>query len=440
MTTETSPKPLSFDTQREIDRQVRRAKWMAGGFLLVLLVLGTVIQLSSAVVAFGDVSVDSKVKKIAHPAGGVISAIYVRDGDRVRAGQLLMKFDSKVSGVTAQSAGKSLDQLLATQARLTAERDGAGSISFPAELLGAHTPSADRAMAEERQVFALRRAERDGQQRQLEEKITQVQQLIVGYRVQITTAQQELTLIQPELEGLRQLYATKFTTLNRLNELERTAVTLKGSVASLNAQIEQANAQLAELRQQILQLSQNARSEAGTGLADAGLRVSEQRAHQADAADVLDRSEIRAPQSGIVDKLAFSTVGGVVPPAQTILELVPDHDLLTIEAKVSPSDIDQVQPGQRAELRFTAFNVRTTPEILATVRRVSPERQTDERTGTSYYMALIDIPAGQLKRLGSLKLVPGMPVEAYIQTGRRSMLSYLVKPASDQLARSFRQD
>jgi HlyD family type I secretion membrane fusion protein len=431
---------LAFNPHREIDRQVQRVKWMAGGFLLALLLLGTVIQLSSAVVAFGDVSVDSKVKKIAHPAGGVISAIFVRDGDRVRAGQLLMKFDSKVSGVNAQSAGKSLDQLLAMQARLTAERDGATAISFPAELRDARTPSADAAMTEERQVFALRRTEREGQQRQLEERVAQAQQLIVGYRAQIATAQQELTLIQPELEGLRQLYATKFTTLNRLNELERTAVTLKGSVASLNSQVAQANAQVAELRQQILQLSQNARSDAGTALADAALRVSEQRAHQVDAADTLGRSEIRAPQSGIVDKLAFSTVGGVVPPAQTIMELVPDHDLLTIEAKVSPSDIDQVQSGQRAELRFTAFNVRTTPEIQAIVRRVSPERQTDERTGTSYYTALIDIPAGQLKRLGTLKLVPGMPVEAYIRTGRRSMLSYLVKPASDQLARSFRQD
>ena len=429
-----------FEPQEGLERYKVLSRNVGIALLVLLLLLATVVQLTSAVAAFGDVTVDSKVKKLAHPTGGVISALYVRDGDKVKKGQVLMRFDTTVSGVSAEVSGKNLDQLMAMKARLQAERDGMGDITFPPELLSSKTPSAQQAMAEERRMFGLRAAARAGQRTQLSERIAQAEQQISSYRTQIGASRQQSTLIAPELAGMRDLYAKKLTTISRVNELERTAVALTANAASLEAQIAQARAQISEFRQQMIQLDQDARSQAGTELAQITAQAAEQQVRKATAGDMLDRSAIRAPQSGTVDKLAYTTIGSAVPPQQTIMEIVPDTDALTIEAKISPNDIDQVHAGQQTELRFTAFNVRTTPEIKGVLRRASAERQTDERTGTSYYTVLIDIAPGEIKKLGGLQLVPGMPVEAYIQTGRRSMLSYLLKPIADQFKRSFRQE
>jgi HlyD family secretion protein len=431
---------VPIEPQEGLERYNRLSR-IAGIVLLVLLLLmATVFQLTSAVAAFGDVTVDSKVKKLTHPTGGVVSAVLVRDGDKVKKGQVLMRFDTTVSGVSAEVSGKNLDQLMAMQARLQAERDSRAGITFPPDLLNSKTPSAQIAMNEERRMFALRASARAGQRVQLAERIAQAEQQIASFQTQIGASNQQSTLIAPELSGMRQLYAKKLTTINRVNELERTAVALTANAASLQAQIAQARAQISEFRQQIIQLDQDARSQAGTELAQITAQVAEQQVRKATAGDMFDRSAIRAPQSGTVDKLAYTTIGSAVPPQQTIMEIVPDTDALTVEAKISPNDIDQVHAGQQTELRFTAFNVRTTPQIKGVLRRASAERQTDERTGSSYYTVLIDIAPGEIKKLGGLQLVPGMPVEAYIQTGRRSMLSYLLKPIADQFKRSFRQE
>jgi len=426
--------------QEGLERYTKMARTIGIVLVVLLLLMCTVFQLTSAVAAFGDVTVDSKVKKLTHPTGGVVSAIYVRDGDKVKQGQVLMRFDTTVSGVSAEATGKNLDQMMAMQARLQAERDGLPSVTFPDELVKSSAPTAQTAMAEERRMFTVRAQARAAQRAQLAERIAQDEQQISAFRTQIGASNQQSTLIAPELAGLRELYAKKLTTINRVNELERTAVALTANAASLQAQIAQARAQMAEYRQQMIQLDQDTRSQAGTELAQISAQVADQKVRKASAGDTFDRSAIRAPQSGTVDKLAFSTIGSAVPPQQTIMEIVPDTDALTVEAKISPNDIDQVHSGQPTELRFTAFNVRTTPQIKGVLRRVSADRQTDERTGTSYYNVLIDIAPGEIKKLGGLQLVPGMPVEAYIQTGRRSMLSYLLKPISDQFKRSFRQE
>lgn len=432
--------PLPMAPEIHLRRYTRQSRIAAFCLLAIAFLLGVVVQLTSAVVAYGDVTVDSKVKKISHPTGGVIAKINVRDGDKVRRGQVLLQFDTAVSGVSAVVSGKNLDQLLAMQARLTAEREGLPSIIFPAELVTHASQSASVAMAEEQRLFRLKRDGREGQRSELRQRIAQDEQEIVSYHTQAAADRQQVVIIQPELQGMRQLYAKGLSPLNRVNELERTAVSLTASAAALDAQIAQARAQISEIRQQMLQLDQDARSQAGTELADVTARLADQQVRNATASDALDRSAVRAPQSGTVDKLAFTTIGGVVPPAQEILEIVPDNDRLTVEAKVSPTDINQLHLGQYTELRFTAFNVRTTPQVMGILHHISAERQTDEKTGTSYYAVLIDIGPDQLNRLGGLALVPGMPVEAYVQTGRRSMLSYLLKPLTDQFARSFRQN
>jgi len=390
------------------------------------------------VIGFGQVSVESKVKKIAHPTGGVIAEVYVKDGTRVKAGDPLIRLESRVSGVSATVTGESLDQLLAMRARLEAERDGRPAPVFPAELIRRQDPSARLAMAEESRLFRLRREARIGQHAQLAERVRQLEQQIRGYQAQIDASQRQAKLIEPELAGVRQLWEKKLVTINKVNQLERTAVDLDATEAALGANVAQSRARITETRQQMIQLDQDARSEAGAQLAEVLQKLADQQVRSVSSTDVYEKTLIRAPYDGVVDKIAYTTVGGVIPPMETIMEIVPDTDRMTVEAKISPADVDQLRVGQEAMLRFSAFNAQTTPEVQGKLVHVSADAKTDERSGMTYFTVLLDVEEQQLRELGNVKLVPGMPVEAYIQTGERSLLSYITKPLRDQLSRSFR--
>jgi HlyD family secretion protein len=427
-----------IDPQVSLKRNLRIGMILVGSLVVVLIVMAAFADIRGAVIAAGQVSVESKVKKIAHPRGGVIAEIYVKDGDRVKAGDALMRLDSTVSGVSASVSGEGLDQLLAQRARLEAERDSAGSVRFPAALTRRGDASARAAMAEEARMFRLRRQAVLGQKAQLNERINQLEQQIRGYQSQINASNRQSALIQPELEGVRSLWEKKLVTINKVNQLERTAVDLDASVASLNANIAQARGRITEIRQQAIQLDQDSRSQAGAQLGEVMKLLNDQQVRAVGSDDELTKSVIRAPYDGVVDKLAFTTIGGVIPPAETIMEIVPDTDQLTVEAKISPADIDQISIGQPAKLRFSAFNAQTTPEVDGQLVHVSAETATDERSGMSYYTARLDVNQQEVRKLGALKLVPGMPVEAYIQTGERSLLSFITKPLRDQVSRAFR--
>lgn len=402
--------------------------------------LAATVKMAGAVVAIGDVAVESKIKQVQHPAGGVISQILVRNGDKVAAGQVLIRLDTTVSGPSASLTGASVDQLLARQGRLEAEREGRASLAFPAELARRSSePAARAAMADEARLFQLRATSRLGQLAQLRERVSQLEEQIKGYQLQAQASREQARLIAGELESARELWEKRLVTIQRLNALERGAVELNGNAAALDANVAQARAGITEIRQQMIALDQEFRSQAGTELADVLQRLATLRQNQVLADDSFERSLIRAPQAGVVDKLAFNTVGGVVPPGETIMEIVPVADRLLVEAKVSPADIDQLHVGQLAMLRFSAFDMQTTPEIEGRVERVSPELGVDQRTGARFYTVIIRIPDNELTKLGPLKLLPGMPVEAFIQTGRRTMLNYLTKPLADQIKRSFRE-
>ncbi|NIJ09051.1 HlyD family secretion protein [Sphingomonas vulcanisoli] len=430
----------NLEPQIELARYRQLTRIVSGGFFVTIFVLAAVLHLQGAVIAFGELNVATKVKKLTHPTGGVIAAINVRDGDHVSAGQVLMRFDTNITSVAAEATGNSLDQMLATQSRLVAERDGAAAVDFPVRLLANATPSTRQAIAEERNLFFLRRNARASQRAELGHKIAEAEHQIRAYQAQIDASDAQGILIAPEQKGLEDLYQKKFVTLSRVNELKRTAVALKANSASLRAQIAQTRAQISDYRQQMIQLDQDARAQAGNELMTVNQQVSEQTVRKVNAADAFDRSSIRAPQAGIVDKLAFNTVGATVAPNQPIMELVPSNDRMTVESKIAVNDVDKVRTGQTTELHFTAFNTRTTPTLRGIVRTVSADKQSDERTGTTFYTVLIEIPPNEIKKLGNVQLVPGMPVEAYIQTSGRSMLSFLLKPIADQFSRSFRQD
>lgn len=416
-----------------------RARLILGATVLGLGAPLALVPISGAVIAPGEVSVTTHVKKIAHPHGGVVSEIAVSNGARVAAGQVLMRFDSNVSAASAAMTVESIDQLLARQARLRAERDVLGTLAFPPELQSrAADPLVAAAMAEQRRTFAINRASLAGQRAAIAAQIAQAHQAAGSYRVQADVYRQQESLIAEERSANDALWEKRFTTLQRRNELARAAVGLHGSVASAQAQAAQLGSKVAELRQQLFVLEQDARRQAGAELAQVEARLVELRQGNVIAQDANDRNIIRAPYAGVVDKLSFTTIGGVVGAGETIMEIVPDRDPLMVTARISPSDVDQVRSGQPVILRFSAFNARTTPEIAGRLSRIGADRTVDPARGVTFYTVEIAILPGELAKLGSLQLRAGMPAEAFIQTGSRTLLGYLTKPLGDQFARAFR--
>ena len=425
---------VRYDPRAGLRRKLSTTFAAIGVLALLFLVALVLIPIGGAVVGQGTVGAESRVKRVAHPVGGVVSDILVANGDRVRRGQVLIRLDDTVTGADADLSGLTVDQLLAQRARLEAERLGAGAIRFPAELVNSRDPGARQAIADERRLFALRRGESGGIVSQLSARVTQYQRQIDGYQAQIAALRQQQALLKPERDGVRELWEKDLVTINRLNQLERSSADLTGSIASLQADIAQAQARITEARQQIIQVGQTRRSDAGGELATLNSTLNQQQVRSVSAVDTQGRSVIRAPADGTVDKLTVSAVGDVVRPAEPILEIVPAKDTLVVEANVSPADIDQVVDGQPVRIRFSAFSAATTPEYDGRVTFVAPERTRDEATGASFYSVRVAID----RRTGELPLRPGMPAEVFIQTGERSMISYITKPIRDQFARAFR--
>jgi HlyD family secretion protein len=412
---------------------------IAGSVLVGILAFGlggwaSTAEISGALIAPGDVVVDSNIKKVQHPTGGVVGKLFVHDGDHVKAGQILIQLDETVTQANLAIVTKGLTELYARKARLAAERDGADSVAVPKEL-------ADHldAMASERKLFDLRREDRAGQKKQLQERVTQLQQEIVGLTAQQDAKDKEVALIEQELKGVRDLYAKNLVQLNRLTSLERDEAQLEGSRGELVAQAAEAKGKIAETQLQIIQVDADLASDVAKELRETDSKIGEYVERKVTAEDQLQRTDIRAPQDGIVFQMTANTVGGVITAGDPIMMIVPEDDKLQVEVKVDPKDIDDVQVDQPVVLRFTSFNVRTTPEINAKVVRIGADTTTDQRTGRTYYSVRIGLTNDELQRLGDVKLTPGMPVEAYIETGERTMLSYLLKPLHDQLMRSFRE-
>jgi HlyD family secretion protein len=427
-------------TRRSIRRNV-----LAGLTVFVILAGGVggwagTTELSGALIASGQIEVDSNVKKVQHPTGGVVGELRVREGQRVRAGDIVLRLDQTVTRANLAIITKGLDELWARKARLAAERDGADAVVFPPQLEDRKTePDVAEILANETRLFELRRTSRTGQKAQLRQQITQLDEEIIGMTAQQRAKKREVELITRELQGVRELYKNNLVQINRLTQLEREATRVDGEQAQLIAAVAQARGKIAEIELKIIQIDQDLSSEVAKEMREVDAKIGEFVERKIAAEDQLQRVDVRAPQDGTVFQLAVHTVGGVVAPGETIMLIVPDTDSLTVEAKVRPQDIDQVQLEQKAILRFPAFNRATTPEIEGEVSRIAADVTSDQRTGLSYYLVRISIPPGQLARLDERKLIPGMPVECFIQTGERTVISYLLKPLRDQLMRTFRE-
>jgi HlyD family secretion protein len=397
-------------------------------------------EISGALIAPGQIVVESNVKKVQHPTGGVVGELLAHDGTVVKAGDIVVRLDDTVTKANLAIVTKNLDAAMARAARLEAEQRGLDKLKFPPQLMNrASDPDVANVMASETKLFDVRVNGRAGQKAQLHERITQLKEEIDGLTAQETAKNQETALVEKELTGVRQLYDQHLVQISRLTTLERDAARLNGERAQYVASRAQAKGKITETELQIIQVDKDMVSEVSKDLRETNDKIGELIERKVTAEDQLRRVDIRAPQNGVVEQSTVHTVGGVINAGDAIMLIVPQTDDLQVEAKVNPQDIDKLQVGQKTLLRLSAFNQRTTPELNGIVSRVSPDVTTDQRTGQSYYTIRVSMPPEEIARLGDAKLIPGMPAEAFVQTGDRTMFSYLMKPLNDQLMRAFRE-
>ncbi|MCJ9703031.1 MULTISPECIES: HlyD family type I secretion periplasmic adaptor subunit [unclassified Bradyrhizobium] len=435
------PKPAAKKTVRESIK----FHLILGLVIVVVLVVGlggwaSTVLISGALIAPGQIVVESNVKKVQHPTGGVVGEVRARDGDLVKAGDIVVRLDDTVTKANLAIVTKNLDAAQARAARLQAEQRGVDRIEFPQALLErAIDPDVKLLLSAETKLFDVRVNGRTGQKAQLRERITQLNEEISGLSAQEKAKDQEISLVQNELTGVRELYDKRLVQISRLTQLERDSARLNGERAQYIASRAQAKGKITETELQIIQVDKDVVSEVSKDLRETNDKIGELIERKVAAEDQLRRIDIRAPQDGMVLQSTVHTVGGVVTAGDALMLIVPQADDLQVEAKVNPVDIDKLQIGQKTLLRLSAFNQRTTPELNGLVSRVSPDVTTDQRTGQSYYTIRVSMPAEEIARLGDVKMIPGMPVEAFVQTGDRTMLSYLMKPLHDQLMRAFRE-
>lgn len=428
---------MRSDREGRLEPALRRRLGFAFG-LIGLLVLScgvwaTTTPIAGAVIASGIVVVESNIKKVQHPSGGIVALIPVKNGERVQAGDTVLMLDDTQARANLGIVDSQLIQLIGRKARLEAERDLADSIRFPAGFLASE--EARPIVDGEKRLFAYRRVFKNGQVAQLTERIGQIKEEIKGLTAQREAKHIETELMIEELARLEELHKRELMTVNRILSAQRDLTRLKGEWGALVAQVARAQGQISEMELQIMALDQTMQSEATKELRDLEARVAELAERKIAAEDQLKRVVLGAPQDGIVHDLAVHTVGGVIGAGETVMTIVPSRDELSIEVRIATSDIDQVHLGQTASLRFPAFNQRTTPEIAGRVTRIGADLTRDAQTNSVFYVVRLH-PEGLPE---SIKLMPGMPVEAFIATGARTALSYLVKPVTDQFARAFRE-
>lgn len=402
----------------------------------------TATTLVGAVVAPGTFVVESHVKTVQHPTGGVVGELHVKEGQKVEAGEVVMTLDDTEARTNHAIVTKRLNELTAQMARLVAERDDLDGIVFPDELQAVAVTDEDarKAMQSEGVLFDFRRNLRIGRQSQLRERIAQYEHEIEGYIAQQKAFSRALNVLESELVSLRPLYGRKLVSIHRVSALEREAAAFEGDRGEAKASAAKAGGRIAEAKLQILQIDQDLKAEVGRDLRQVQMEIGELVERKLATENELRRIEIRAPQSGIVHQLTVHTVGGVVSPADAIMLVVPENDELSLDVRVLPEDIDQLYLNQKALVRLTAFSQRTTPELIGRVERIAADLSEDPQTGITFYLVRILIPDDERKRLKSLSLVPGMPAETFIQTRERTALSYMFKPLTDQISRAFREE
>jgi len=414
------------------------------GMLLIVLLVGglggwaVTARISGAVTASGRVVVESSVKKVQHREGGIVEEIFVRDGDAVEAGQVLIRLRKTQEQANLNYVEKQWIEYRAKSARLRAERDGEAELLFDIELSDLANPKAAReAIDGERKLFRARRSTRLGQIAQFRQRISQSEQQIAGLKAQRVKNKEQIHYVDEQIDDQEQLAKKGLGRRPTLLGLKRDRARLDGADSQLVAQIAVVQDKISETRLQILQVEKDFLENVLKELNEVETRLTGFRNQRITALDRLKRMEIVAPTAGTVHELQVHTVGGVIGAGEPVLHIVPKGDRLIVEANIAPVDIDQVKKGKVARINFSAFNLRETKQIYGKVIGVSADQIKDARTGVGYYTVRIEVDEASLATLGDHKIVPGMPADISIQTRPRLAIYYWLEPLLDHLDATF---
>ncbi|WP_055049380.1 HlyD family type I secretion periplasmic adaptor subunit [Devosia sp. A16] len=399
-------------------------------------------EIAGAVVAPGTIVPLEGSKRVQHPEGGVVSAILVKDGDAVEAGQLLVQLDSTAVSANLAVIVSQLSAAFALEARLTAESIGNDKLTLPTSL----DDWPDRAtlnglLAGQERLRQSRAEAQAGMSTQLEEQIGQLGEQIAGLEAQQAAVERQIEILSNEVADAEALFRDGLIEASRLNSSRRELARLEGEAGNLTAEIAAARTAIAGSRARIAENAATFRAGVLEDLRNVGLEIAELLQQKIAAEDRLAKLEIRAPQAGIVHESIVRTVGGVVAAGETLMQVVPHTDRLALEARVSPLDIDKLSLGQAAAIRLTGLDARTTPELVAAVDSISPDLSRDPTTGVAYFSIRMRLGEAELARLpDGQHLSAGMPAEAFLRTTDRTVLSYLLGPLAAQLSHAFRED
>ncbi len=439
---------MSAHSEKRNDPWSPKTYILTGVLTLALLVGGVggwsaFAQLAGAVIATGELRVESHRQVVQHPDGGVVADILIKDGDRVAAGDVLFRLDDTRQRAELGIIDVQLDEARATTARLIAERDGASAITIPRAL-------EERAAADQRlktvlhdqeKLHAARIRSLEAEKTQLFRQIEQARERIVGASAQIAALETQTALANEERESQQKLFDKGLATAAPLMALKRDVARLSGEIASLRSSIAEAESEIAEIEVERLQLDGDRREEAIAELRELDALIAELGQQRIVIADQLTRMDIRAPRAGVVHALNVHARRAVIQPAEALLYLVPEDEALIIDVQVTPTEIDAIYLGQPVDLRFPAFNMRATPSIPGRVETISADRSVNEESGERFFSIEVALADDTFQDFASeFRLLPGMPVEAHIQTESRTPISYLVKPLTDQVARALREE
>ncbi|GJL99510.1 MAG: HlyD family type I secretion periplasmic adaptor subunit [Methyloligella sp.] len=431
--------------QNTPDQEIK--KYQRLGLFFLLLLLGGIggwaafASLQGAVIASAQITVKSNLKRVQHLEGGIVSEILVKDGDKVEAGQTVLRLDTTKDLANLASLDANLNEQLARKARLSAERDKKQTITFPEMLVKKAENSAEIAKILKGQTNLLkaRQASISGQTSQLKQRTEQLNEAIKGITAQVASKKSQLTFIRKELTDLQSLQDKGLVPQNRILALQREEARLQGEAGELVASTARTKVQISETEIQILQVEKDHLSSILTELRETTTQANQLTEQRTALADKLKRMTIIAPKSGIIHQLAVHTIGGVVAPGDPVLMIVPQNSELIFAARVNPQDIDQVFKGQKANVHLSAFDQRTTPEVTGIVTLVSAETTQDQPNTPPYYKVHVELPKDQMARIKNIELVPGMNAEVFIQTKSRLVFEYLLQPLTDQIRRTMRE-
>jgi HlyD family secretion protein len=410
------------------------------GMVVVLFGFGLLVTINGAVVSNGTVTVDGNYKTIQHLDGGIVAKIHVRNGDKVKAGDVLVTLDDTAVRASLAVALSRILDFKVQQARLEAERDRAERFSLPDDFTNHQAdPEFVRVFTAQTAVFNARLATRLGEQQVLAQRLDQLKGEVVGTTAQLSARRTERALNARELAAVRGLFEKGFANQQRYSTLEREAARLEGEVGRMQGDLARLRGGIAEAELRKAQSDKTFTEGVVDELRKVQAQLAELDENRKALSDKVARATIRAPRSGRIHQLAVHTEGGVVTPATAIMQIIPDGERLVVEAQVSPQEIDKVRAGQTASLRFPSFDARTTPRINGEVTTVSAAQVVDPQSAKSYFTARVEIDPKEIARIGAGHvLVPGMPAEVYIQTKPHSILTYFLKPLTDAMFRVFR--